>query len=149
VESLVENLRSSAFDAIVGISRSGLIPAVMLSHALGIRDFAVLDITRTLSDDYHSRKHAPVLRDFMNIGLVSGKRILLVDDIVGACETLRAARSLLENVGADVTAVTLVFNAANSRDEDCGALDLMACRVETWVEFPWECKNYSSGDFNA
>lgn len=142
VELLASPLRGRSIDTVVGISRSGLVPAVMLSHALGIRDFAVLDIARTKSDAHHSDKHSPVLRDVMNARLLSAKQVLLVDDIVGAGETLRVARDVLTSLGARPTTAALVFNRGNARCDPLPELDHYGCRVECWVEFPWECKDF-------
>lgn len=144
VELLADSVREKTFDIVVGISRSGLVPAVMLSHALGVRPFAVLDIARTSSDAYHSEKHAPVVRHEMNLSNLGGLRVLLVDDIVGAGETLRVARALLDSRGAKTTAVALVFNRKNSKTATVAELDHYGCQVESWVEFPWECKDFSS-----
>jgi uncharacterized protein len=146
IDLLAEALRPRPIDVVVGISRSGLVPAVMLSHALGVRPFAVLDIARTESDDHNAAKRAPELRDIMNVGMLPGRRLLLVDDIVGAGATLAAARALLEPICQEVRAAVLVWNLANSAgDGRRQAPDHHACLVHGWVEFPWECKPAGEG----
>ena len=139
---LADAVAAAQCTVIAGISRSGLVPAVMLSHALGIRDFAVLDLRRTVSDAVHSQKRPPLLCDAMNLGALANRRVLLVDDIVGAGATLVAARALLEGLASQVVTAALVYNRANDPEgRAAAALDHHACLVHGWVEFPWECKD--------
>jgi hypoxanthine phosphoribosyltransferase len=140
VELLSGALDGEVFDAVVGISRSGLIPAVMLSHLLGVRDFGVVDVVRTESDDHHSAKRAPHLRDVMNLRLLAGKRVLLVDDIAGAGQTLAAVKAMLVAIGSRVVSAVLVFNRGNHQPDGTPP-DHHGCLVHQWVEFPWECKD--------
>jgi hypoxanthine phosphoribosyltransferase len=37
-------------DVVVGVLRGGMIPAVMLAHALGLREVRALDVTHTIAD---------------------------------------------------------------------------------------------------
>jgi hypoxanthine phosphoribosyltransferase len=141
IELLTRALGRQTFDMVVGVSRSGLIPAVMLSHSLNVREFGVLDIRRTESDAINATKHAPaVMGDGLNLGAVSGRRVLLVDDILGEGATFRVARRFLDTRGAAVQSVALVVNRANCRDEPEQFVDLFACSVHDWVVFPWEGK---------
>jgi uncharacterized protein len=148
VRALADQLRERRFDAVVGIARSGLVPAVMLSHALGVREFAILDIRRTLSDDIRSAKHHPVLRGALNLGALADRKILLVDDVVGAGDTLQVARAELDAAAASVVTASLVVNRANLKNRTWGqVIDHCARLTEDWVVFPWECKQH--GDVNV
>jgi hypoxanthine phosphoribosyltransferase len=142
VGALKSMLADERLDAVVGIARSGLIPAVMLSHVLGIRDFGVLDIRRTLNDEVNALKRDPVLRGQLNLEALRGRRVLLVDDVIGAGATMLAARAELQLLGATVTSAALVLNEANLGTRRAAeVVDHIATVVRGWVVFPWEGKH--------
>ncbi|WP_380785921.1 phosphoribosyltransferase [Sphingomonas sp. R86521] len=139
---LGDRLAGTQLGGVVGIARSGLIPAVILSHILGVRQFAVLDIARTHSDAIEAEKSQPANRGNLGLAALRGRRVLLVDDIVGQGLTLDAARRELIAAGADPVTATLVVNRANLAGRDPSAIvDHWACEVHGWVIFPWEGKD--------
>ncbi|MFB2938893.1 phosphoribosyltransferase [Aerosakkonemataceae cyanobacterium BLCC-F154] len=141
VRLIADEVKQKSIDTIVGISRSGLIPAVMLSHTLGVRNFAVLDIIRTTSDDINAEKTGANYRGILNEQFIKGKNVLLVDDIVGEGMTIRNAKQILKDLDANVVSATLVINQDNlgttSPEE---VVDICGCIVHGWVIFPWEGK---------
>lgn len=142
IRLLCDRLADARIDGIVGIARSGLVPAVALSHMLGVRRFAVLDIARTQSDAIDAAKSGPANRGSLGLGDMAGRRVLLVDDIVGQGLTLAAARRTLLETGADPLTATLVINRTNLPCHDAGTIvDHWACEVHGWVIFPWEGKD--------
>jgi uncharacterized protein len=139
VELLARQLRHTTFDVVLGVARSGLVPAVILSHVLGVRDFAACDIKRTRSDEVDAPKLTPVLRGILNEGLLKDRNVLLVDDIVGAGLTMKMACNLLGPLCKSLTTCALVVNRANLRGVD--PRDIVhhhACVVHGWITFPWE-----------
>ena len=139
VELLCENLQGKAVDVIVGITRSGLIPAVMIAHRLAIRDLVPIEIRRTVSDDVQSSKTEPRFLGDVPVEALAGKRVLLVDDIVGEGRTLLHARERLEGVAQEVISCVLVVNRQNLGAREPGeVVDLHACQVRGWTRFPWE-----------
>ena len=138
--SLIEGgLGSARFDVIVGIARSGLIPAVMLAHRLAIRDFVVLEIRRTAADTVNSPKQEPVVSAVLNEHLLNNRHALIVDDIVGEGLTMELAKSWLAQRCASVTSSTVVVNQQNLGDKELKrVVDHCGCVVHGWVRFPWE-----------
>ncbi len=146
VELLARTLRRSPFDMVIGVSRSGLIPAVMLSHVLNVREFGAVDIRRTESDAVRAIKRPPLVTGHgMNVDNLQSRRVLLVDDIVGEGATLKAAVSFLKERGAGVVSAALVVNRANCAEEPETIVDRFACTVHDWVVFPWEGKHVDVG----
>jgi len=141
VRLIADGVKEKSIDTVVGISRSGLIPAVMLSHILGVRNFAVLDIIRTTSDNINADKTGANYRGILNEQFIRGQNVLLVDDIVGEGMTLRTAKQILKGLDANLVSATLVVNQSNlgkiSPEE---IVDLYGCIVQGWVIFPWEGK---------
>lgn len=142
IRLLGTRLADEPFAGVIGIARSGLVPAVALSHLLNIRPFAVLDIVRTDSDAIEAGKQQPVLRGSMGLDALRGQRVLVVDDIVGQGLTVVAARQMLLQAGVEPVFATLVVNRGNLAGQEIEALvEHWACEVDGWVIFPWECKD--------
>ena len=145
VDVLVPTLSRQRFDVIVGISRSGLVPAVMLSHSLSIRQLTVLDIRRTESDSIDAAKHPPAFTGAFNEASLRNSRVLLVDDIMGEGATMAAAKAYVAAGCASLTTAALVVNLGNCHVDPLSILDVFACAVHDWVVFPWEGKHDLAG----
>jgi hypoxanthine phosphoribosyltransferase len=130
-------------DVVVGILRGGMIPAVRLAHVLGLRDVRALDVTHTVQDGVGARKTAsPVVRNLGSLGDLSGLDVLLVDDVAGTGQTMRACRSLVAEAGArTIRAVACVRNEANWPADGGDPYDSfthIGVTLKGWVVFPWE-----------
>lgn len=138
VDSIAVQLKTIKFDMIVGIARSGLIPGVHLSHLLEVRAFGSMGISRTESDQQNAMKRSALLEYCINLDEISGKEILLVDDIVGEGETIKMAKKELTARGANVISVALMVNLDNCKlDSPYDAADIIGRQVRGWVVFPW------------
>jgi uncharacterized protein len=141
VELLARQVKDQSFDVVLGVSRSGLVPAVMLSHHLNVRDFAVLDIKRTDSDAVNATKSAPQLRGILNEKMLEGRNVLLVDDIVGEGLTMRTACNLLRPRCKSLVTSVLVVNQQNlGTVSPREVVDHHGCLIHGWITFPWEGK---------
>ncbi len=133
-------------DVMVGILRGGIIPAVRLSHVLGLRDVRALDVTHTTADGVNAAKTPrPALRNSSSIGEVAGLDVLLVDDVAGTGETIAIAGSVLRAAGAgSVRIAACVLNETNWRhsgDHDpSDAVTYLGAACQGWVVFPWETR---------
>lgn len=139
-KKIAADLQGKEFDQIVAISRSGLILGVQLAHLLEIRKFGCVEVLRTYDDKENANKQTPELTYWANIDNSKGKKLLLVDDIVGEGKTLRLVKSKCEEHGAEVTACVLVVNLNNFKDNDLHSfINNYGELVRGWVNFPW-CK---------
>lgn len=121
-------------DFIIGIGRGGLVPAVFLSHAIGLP---------TLSVDYSSQ-----VKDFADEPLVKlakrtrdGERLLFVDDINDSGRTITHLRRALAEAGAVDGAVRfamLIDNVSSSERIDYSARVIDRTETKDWFVFPWE-----------
>ncbi len=128
-------------EAIVGISRSGLVPAVMLSHRIGVRALSAIHIARTLSDEINAAKRDPVWHGLLDTPALAGRKVLVVDDIVGKGLTMRMAVAALRQIAASTLTAALVVNKANLADTPVASVvDHYGCVVHGWTIFPWEGK---------
>lgn len=130
-------------DLIVTILRGGVIPGVMLSHHLGVRDLLTLDIRRTLTDDVCSSKQPPTIGLHTSLDSVTNRHVLLVDDVVGTGDTITAALNLLTAAKPlTVRSAVCVVNLANwyqhHHRKPCTSISYVGQSVQDWVIFPWE-----------
>ena len=138
VESLINRMREEGWapDLIVGITRGGLVPAVMLSHKLGCNMMA-LNWSST-NDDLRVSDCA------MAEDAVHGKRILLVDNICYSGETLRGIQkdwnsSVRDDIGWNITTrfAVIDYNEASGFP-----VDYYSNKVQDKgrIGYPWEDK---------
>ena len=139
---------STKIDAIIGLSRGGLVPATMLSHLLGIREVLVHgyhsydDETNSRDpDNIHGVMYQDVVYDLMK-GLY-GKQILIVDDLCDQGVTLHGLTKRLQkkfHAGAVKFHTATLYCKDHSTfqpdyvGEQCG---------NDWLVFPWEECKYS------
>ena len=121
-------------DYIVGITRGGLIPAVMMSHLTGIK-MHTLDVR---------------LRDWEKQAGRKGKNILIVDDINDTGATFQWIKEdwpsgcLPDNArweevwGNNVRFATVVNNLSSEFDVQYSSIEVNKAEEDTWVVFPYE-----------
>lgn len=133
---LAEEIRSSGPlpDTIVGITRGGLTPAVALAHRLNVPEFRILGIPRNSSNNRYSERGAASLEYVVPDSPLTGKRVLIVDDIMGDGGTMETAVRTVRAMGAaEVRTAVLV------RNQNCPSRpDHQAAEVDDWTVFPWE-----------
>lgn len=121
-------------DFLIGIGRGGLVPAVYLSHALGLP---------TLSVDHSTQVH-----DFAGAALErlaartrQGERLLVVDDINDSGATIGKLRALFaeaDAAGEHIRFATLLDNICSSSRVDYRARTIDRAETKDWFVFPWE-----------
>ena len=116
-------------DVVVGISRGGLLPGVMMSHWLqkpfkpikaALRDFPEWE-------DYLPRK--------------SDKRVLIVDDVCDSGETFHKIRNYINDRkknGVDVRFAVLWWNNECNFEPHYYAQECAKDSENIWIHFPWE-----------
>jgi len=145
-ESIASDIRASQWvpDYLVGISRGGLVPAVLLSHKLGIKMYTLDVSLRDLADEL-SEYNLWMPEDAAN-----GKNILIVDDINDSGETIKWIRNDWHSsiVGLeppddiwwhDRIKIAVVANNLGSNEKvDYRGMDIDKRVDPRWVVFPWE-----------
>jgi hypoxanthine phosphoribosyltransferase len=120
---------SEPFDEIVAISRGGLTLGHLLSDLLllPIYTFAIQSYS-----DIQSQGELKITQELHE--RISGKRILLVDDVSDSGRTFERALKYLKGLGAsDITTVSL-FYKPHSRFRP----DYYAKQTKKWIIFPYE-----------
>jgi hypoxanthine phosphoribosyltransferase len=128
-------------DYIVGVTRGGLIPAVMMSHYTGVK-MHTLDVR--LRDADHSPEHALWMAEEAG----AGKRILILDDINDTGETFKwivkdweesnPPADWLDIWGNTVRFATIIDNAPSKFDVDYTSIEINKAEDPAWIVFPFE-----------
>ncbi len=141
---VAEHVHNEAFypDLIVGIARGGCVPAVHLSHLLGVRRFSSLPVQTTTSNEAHAlRLPKPLIVDVHDLQNLAGMRILLVDDAASTGATIAAAKKFVESKGSSqVRCAVLAQDTTVTQDELRYArsqIDYLGCDVDGWAILPW------------
>jgi hypoxanthine phosphoribosyltransferase len=128
-------------DYIVGVTRGGLIPAVMMSHYTGVK-MHTIDVR--LRDADHSPEHAV----WMSEEAGAGKRILIIDDINDTGETFKwivtdweesnPPADWLDIWGNTVRFATIIDNVPSKFDVDYTSIEINKAEDPAWIVFPFE-----------
>jgi hypoxanthine phosphoribosyltransferase len=118
-------------DMIVGLSRGGLVPARIMSDVLGVDDVGIVGMRF-----YKGMSRAgefPVITQELTSDL-SGKRILLVDDVADSGRSLMVAKDYLRRKGAAAIKVATIHYKPNSQFKP----DYFVMTTSSWIAYPWE-----------
>ena len=121
------------FEAIVCITRGGLVPAAIVARELGLRLIESVCIA-SYHDDRNQGELA-VLKDISPtikaIGDGRGRGVLVVDDLTDTGKTARIVRAMLPNAH---------FATIYAKPQGVPTIDTFVTEVsqDTWIYFPWD-----------
>jgi hypoxanthine phosphoribosyltransferase len=133
VRELAEQVVASGFvpDLVVAVARGGLVPGGAVAYALGTKGVGTMniefytDIGQTLDDPR-------VLPPLMDTSELSGRRVLVVDDVADSGRTLALVMRLLTGHGADVRSAVLYTKPSSVFRPDYAWRS-----TDLWITFPW------------
>ena len=130
-EALAEKVRSSdkPFDLVIGIARGGIPVAMVVSDHLGVK----IDFINVKSYKGIAERTSPKILSTLTEG-VSGKSILLVDDLVDHGVTMEMVRKYLSDQQPNLLQTAVLFKKPWSKFEPDYYLEV----VDKWVVFPFE-----------
>lgn len=126
-------------DAIVALSRGGLIPGVCLSHLLSPALAWSLKVYCLGITSYNNeQKSKPDVYQVPDPKQIAGKSILLIDDLVDTGDSMRDAKEYLLCSGAK-SVTTAVFH---EKENTIFIPDFKAFTTKhnAWIVYPWEVK---------
>jgi len=138
IDVLVPQIQSVAhFDAMIMITRGGIIPGGLLAEALDIRD--VLTAAVYFPEETISTKllALPKFLQFPSDVLLADRRILIVDDVWGSGRTSTAVSGRVEAAGGEAATCVFHFNPYRSlftRVEP----DFYGAVTDAFIVYPWE-----------
>ena len=130
-------------EIIISIVRGGMIPSVILAHKLNVRNVENIKSIETLNDEINAIKQEPIIDTNINLSNIKGKKVLIVDDILGSGATIKKIKEEVKKWKSKEirTAICIVneenwekSNTNNYKDE----IEYIGKSVRGWVVFPWE-----------
>ncbi len=122
------------YDLVLAITRGGLVPAGMLAYRLGLREILVAGAEFYLAD---GRTHeAPRIGHFPDSQLLSGQRVLVVDEVWETGETMTEVLGRVRAAAGVPTSAVIHYKPGRSRVD--GRPDHYAATVHEWVTYPYK-----------
>ena len=119
------------FEAIVCITRGGLVPAAIVSRELGIRVIETVCIASY--HDYKTQGGLQVLKGISGdvVKLGDGRGVLVIDDLVDTGKTAKIVRDMLPKAH---------FATVYAKPLGRPLVDTFITEVsqDTWIYFPWD-----------
>ncbi|MEZ5926784.1 MAG: xanthine phosphoribosyltransferase [Hyphomicrobiaceae bacterium] len=123
----------SEFQAIVCVTRGGLVPAAIVARELGLRMIETVCVASY--HDYKSQGDLVVLKEIapsvQAIGNGRGRGILVVDDLTDTGKTAKVVRGILPEAH---------YAAVYAKPQGAPLIDTFVTEVsqDTWIYFPWD-----------
>ena len=127
------------FDAMVIITRGGIVPGGMLCEALDLEDVLTAAVDFPFEMERQSAKLLawPKFIQFPGDDRLSGREILIVDDVWGSGRTITAVRGRVAAAGGYPQTCVLHYNPNRNL---FGQLrpDYYAAVTDAYIVYPWE-----------
>lgn len=132
-KKLIKKINVSKFepDYLVGITVGGLIPLGMLAKGLDMNTVVTVS-----ANSYEGQERGNLNITYLPSIDLTGKKVLLIDEIVGSGETLRQISQILLDKYKVSELKTAVF--VISKDECKFLPDFHIVETREWIVFPWE-----------
>lgn len=137
IDLLLPRLRAAGtFDAVMLITRGGIIPGGLLAEALDVQHLltAAVDFPATASAGLMAW---PTFLQFPDASLLRDRRTLIVDDVWGSGRTSTAVRSRVEKAGSQPVTCVMHYNPYRSLFSHLEP-DFYAAVTDAYVVYPWE-----------
>jgi hypoxanthine phosphoribosyltransferase len=137
IDTLLPQLRSvGRFEAMVMITRGGVIPGGLLAEALNIRHLL------TAAVDFPATETAglmawPTFMQFPDDRLLRDRQTLIVDDVWGSGRTITAVRGRVESARAKPYTCVMHFNPYRSLFSKAEP-DFYGAVTDAFIVYPWE-----------
>jgi len=138
VDALIDHLIpqfEGTFDAILMITRGGIVPGGILAEAMDIH--TVLTASVHFEASVERQMALPVFHQFPRDTLLARKWVLIVDDIWAGGRTARAVQGRVAAAGGRPTVAVLHYKPGRSLFRDIGP-DFYAAVTDAWIVYPWE-----------
>jgi len=132
------------FDALVAVTRGGIVPGGLLSERLGIRQVFIASVHFFRDED--QALDWPIFLQFPEDGLLHGKRILVVDDIWIKGITIANVRERIIQARGEVVTLVLHYRPDSSSVTPPDLLpDIFGEQTEDYIVYPWEAERRTLG----
>ena len=121
------------WQAIVCVTRGGLVPAAIVARELGIRMIETICVAsyQNYKEQGELKVLKPVSQDIVDLGGGEGAGVLVIDDLVDTGRTARLVREMLPKAH---------YATLYSKPMGRPLVDTFITEVsqDTWIYFPWD-----------
>jgi hypoxanthine phosphoribosyltransferase len=138
IDHLIPQFRVE-FDAMVIITRGGIIPGGMLCEKLDIEEVltAAVDFPFEVQREAAKLMAWPEFVQFPDESLIRGRRLVVVDDVWGSGRTITAVKNRISGAGGNPHTCVLHFNPYRSLFSQARP-DYYAAITDAHIIYPWE-----------
>ncbi len=140
IEAMVARLASQAhepYDALLAVTRGGLVPAGLMAYHLGLRNILVAAVQ--FYSGVARRSQQPTFLQFPADPFLNRQRILVVDDIWDSGKTIMAVKERVVAAGGMPVTAVLHYKPEASLFDD--QPDFYVETTAAWIVYPWETPN--------
>jgi hypoxanthine phosphoribosyltransferase len=142
VQKLIDHLIvqfEHEFQAMVMITRGGIVPGGMLAERMGLRDIltAAVNFPATLESPRENMLVWPQFLQFPDDDLMRARRVLVVDDVWGSGRTSTAVKNRVSAAGGIPFTSVLHFNPHRNLFGSTRP-DYFAASTDAYILYPWE-----------
>ena len=127
------------FDAMVMITRGGIVPGGLLAEAIGLTHIltAAVDFPAQMEMEKAKLMAWPQFIQFPEDSLVRGRRTLVVDDVWGSGRTITSVKHRVSTAGGFPSTCVLHFNPYRNLFTTAKP-DYYAAITDAHIVYPWE-----------
>ena len=142
VQRLIDHLMGQfeeEYDAMMMITRGGIIPGGMLAHVMDITDIltAAVNFPAQLESETSKILAWPKFIQFPTDEVLAGQRVLVVDDVWGAGRTITAVKNRVSAAGGMPYTCVLHFNPYRNLFGTARP-DYFGASTDAYIVYPWE-----------
>ena len=131
---LADQLEGS-FDALLVITRGGMVPACIVSERLNIRNIMAAAVM--FYAGVEQTLDRPIFLQFPSDPLLDGKRILIVDDVWDSGRTIMAVKERVRAARGNPVVAVLHYKPGKSKYV-AQRPDYFVDDTDAWVVYPWD-----------
>lgn len=135
IADVLPRVQGYDYDALLAITRGGIIPGGILAGKLGIYQVFIASVD--FYEDEDLELDLPVFMQFPADSLLRGKRVLVVDDLWDRGREVMTVKERVEQVGARPLTFVMHYKPHRSIYPD-QAPDFYTAITEDWIIYPWE-----------
>ena len=121
-------------EIIIAVARGGLVAAGALSYALGVNLSDAINVE--FYTDVHTTLPDPILLEpMLDVASISGRKLLVVDDVADSGRTMKLVLEILREQGAEVRSAVLYEKSVSVVKPD-----YTWRHTDEWIVFPWSAE---------
>ena len=124
-------------DTIIPVLRGGATLGAVLNNNLDNTEIAYIHVKRSESNGVNAVLGEPVLRGITNVEKITGKDVLIVDDMLDKGVTMEFVIKSIKKLEPKSIKVAVIYNFTKLKDEDMFIIGATK-KKKKWIVYPWE-----------